>query len=51
MPRSPAAPAARLRKTPKPIQLAKGDKVKITYEKKRDGNAATSVTLAQKAGE
>ena len=35
----------------KPIQLAKGDKVKITYEKKPDGNVATSVTLVQKAGQ
>ena len=35
----------------KPIQLAKGDKVKITYEKKQDGNVATSVTLVQKAGQ
>jgi len=35
----------------KPVQLAKGDKVKITYEKKQDGNVATSVTLVQKAGQ
>ena len=35
----------------KPVQLAKGDKVKITYEKKPDGNVATSVTLVQKAGQ
>lgn len=33
------------------IKLAKGDKVKITYEKKTDGNVATSVTLVQKAGQ
>jgi hypothetical protein len=35
----------------KPVQLAKGDKVKITYDKKPDGNVATSVTLIQKAGQ
>ncbi len=34
----------------KAIQLAKGDRVKITYEKKQDGNVATTVTLLQKAG-
>jgi hypothetical protein len=33
------------------VQLAKGDKVKITYEKKQDGNVAISVTLVQKANQ
>lgn len=30
-----------------PVKLAKGDKVKITFEKKQDGNVATSVTITK----
>ncbi len=30
-----------------PVKLAKGDKVKITFEKKQDANVATSVTITK----
>lgn len=30
-----------------PVKLAKGDKVKITYEKKQDVNVATAVTVTK----
>ena len=33
--------------TSAPVKLAKGDKVKITYEKKQDANVATSVTITK----